>query len=350
MFSVIFAFINRIYQVEDERLNWVENLNLNIISIITVIQIFILLFKYYIYLLYYRSQYLIQENSLFISYNFIFKIIKEFFIILFHPNSITKNFDFSFIDPVLKIKVIYKYNDILEILSLLKFVMILEIILMNTIWLNDKSKWMASIYQININNIFSIKCLMKEYPLMTIFLTLLISILMHSFALNITEAPVNFEYENLENFFNCFYGIIVMMTTVGYGTRYQPVTFLGFLMSFSSVIIGMILLSILIVGITNYLESNNQELYSYYTIKRIKLKVKIKDNAIKILQNYFKVLLLRKKNNKKFLKIHVQKLKKLIIRQKNLRLEMKKYNDTSISLNILNLICKIQQIKENLKF
>lgn len=76
------------------------------------------------------------------------------------------------------------------------------------------------------------------------------------------------------------------MTTVGYGDFY-PNSLFGKIIAIASVIIGNIILSTLVVGLTNYLEMNVSENKGYIVTKKLIIRRQMQDSSARIITRYF---------------------------------------------------------------
>lgn len=93
------------------------------------------------------------------------------------------------------------------------------------------------------------------------------SIFMFAFTLRICERPVNLilgeengmDFESVENSIWC---VIITMTTVGYGDFY-PRTLFGRILDIIIAIWGIFIVSMMVVVLSNTLESNNFLFYLY---------------------------------------------------------------------------------------
>jgi hypothetical protein len=161
---------------------------------------------------------------------------------------------------------------------------------------------------------------MKERPFMFTSVIMGISILIFSQALRILEGPltrITFEMDH-HNFTNSVWLVILTMTTVGYGDIY-PRTIGGRIVIFFCSIFGVIIVSIVVVSVTNLLEMSKMETNSYTIIKKLEFKSKMKESAAKVIKQLIRTHL-KIKNRKPFDIAKVFELNKnLDVFKKNLR-------------------------------
>lgn len=136
-FSILFSFINRLNSSVGKR--EVFKFNLIVISCTTLLQIIIYPFKYYAYLLYYRSKNIVSRDSVYLGPSFMYPYVLYLVLIAIHPNILTMDLQFTFKDFTSDSTLVYKINDILEFFQLFKMIIVFNIILMNTKWQSDKS-------------------------------------------------------------------------------------------------------------------------------------------------------------------------------------------------------------------
>lgn len=106
---------------------------------------------------------------------------------------------------------------------------------------------------------FFLKTKLKEYPIMTLTLSLAFFVLVFAVVvqlferglLSIDEDPFMFAW-------NSMWLIILSMTTVGYGDIF-PITHLGRVLTMISCISGTFIISLITVTLTNYIEFTDNE-------------------------------------------------------------------------------------------
>jgi voltage-gated potassium channel len=103
---------------------------------------------------------------------------------------------------------------------------------------------------------FSVKCILKEYPLRALIIIFCLLLFVFGHAIKITESPLALVEHpvamDFTKYLNCFWCIIVTMGTIGYGD-YYPRTIPGRIVIFLTSICGVLLTSLLIVALSAYL-------------------------------------------------------------------------------------------------
>lgn len=106
------------------------------------------------------------------------------------------------------------------------------------------------------NLMFSIKCILKEYPLRALVVLFFLLLFVFGHGVKLTESPLSDVESPLSmdftSYLNCFWCIIVTMGTIGYGD-YYPRTIPGRIVIFLTSICGVLLSSLLIVALSAYL-------------------------------------------------------------------------------------------------
>lgn len=121
---------------------------------------------------------------------------------------------------------------------------------------------------------------MRKYPFEFVISIFTAGILFFGYTLKIAEAPLNRIVTDMDhsNFINCCWESILVMTTVGYGDIY-PRTFLGRIVIFFCSIYGVVVVSLMVVTITNSLEMSEHEVKAFLVLERLKIKESMKTHA-----------------------------------------------------------------------
>jgi hypothetical protein len=106
---------------------------------------------------------------------------------------------------------------------------------------------------------------------------------------------------DLQNLMNCFWLIIVTMTTVGYGDMF-PRSILGRLIGVIACIIGMIIVSMIIVSLAVITQFTNDEEKAYMKLKKLKAEENVSEKAADVIKAVIimrRISLEKARNNKK---------------------------------------------------
>jgi potassium intermediate/small conductance calcium-activated channel subfamily N protein 2 len=145
-------------------------------------------------------------------------------------------------------------------------------------------------YGCEANMLFAIRSFMKTSPFIFTSLVMGFSIVVFSQALRICEGPLTrvLDDMDLHDIENSIWVVILTMTTVGYGD-YYPRTIGGRGVIFFCSITGVIIVSIVVVTVTNLLEMEKVESKAFTTINRVQLKAKVKKQAAKVIQQLLRL-------------------------------------------------------------
>ena len=119
-----------------------------------------------------------------------------------------------------------------------------------------------------------VRSLLKKYPFKFVSLVYFLGIIFFSYSLKVAESPINriagpdMDHSKI---LNCIWATILVMTTIGYGDI-VPRTPQGRLVVFGCAMYGVIVVSLIVVTITNTLEMNDYESKSFIIIERLKIK------------------------------------------------------------------------------
>lgn len=200
---------------------------------------------------------------------------------------------------------------------------------------------------------FSIKSQFKEYPNTSLALTLFASALVSAQMLRIYERPLSeVSGHNFNKYPTAIWNIIVTMSTVGYGDVF-PKTRFGRLLGSFLCIWGVIVTSMMVVTLSEFLEFSAPQKNSYTLLQRLSYRDELQIRAVQALASMFKF---KKKNRAKNLlystkKVNLKKrtmnLEKTFKRQmfmfKQKESEMRRFN---IATEVTYLAKKVYDLQE----
>lgn len=159
---------------------------------------------------------------------------------------------------------------------------------------------------------FVIRSLMRTQPYLITFLTMGGSIFIYAYAIRVCEAPLRRNEgpssNDLSDYRNSLWNIIITMTTVGYGDSYAR-TDLGRLIIFTVCIFGIFIVSIMVVTLSNSLNITSLECKAITVLERLSLKDHMVEYAANVITNLVKLKLVYKRKKVVDIKI-VSNLKK----------------------------------------
>lgn len=207
-------------------------------------------------------------------------VIGECALLMVIPYPFLIGIEILYFNEAVRNDIYYHINDFLYLASLLRFVYFSKSILNITIWKSRSASRICKMYGCQPGIEFSIRCMMKENPSQLNFFLLCLDVFFFTLAIRIAEAPLSrvvptssmFEYSN------CIWLVSMTTTTAGYGDVY-PKTPLGKFIMFWCSMAGVIIVSLIIVTITNMLEMSVVESKAFSVVQKTILKKQLKEKA-----------------------------------------------------------------------
>lgn len=231
-------------------------------------------------------------------------------------------FNYKFSGSTPSGKVFYETSTIISTLCFLKVYHFFKLYSCFTIWMNPRSQRLAKNAKIDFTFLFALKADLKLKPLVIIFPTASLAILVTGYAIRNMERGYMANKNNNEFFryaSNGWWNSIITMTTVGYGDVY-PMTDSGRVVIFLTAIIGLVLISIYVSSLTSAIELKKQEFHSYLEIKQFREKKQREDNASNLIK--YAIFMKRSRDKGKYTEMcvfgmHLKKLAEINIKLAN---------------------------------
>lgn len=170
-------------------------------------------------------------------------------------------------------------------------------------------------YGCEAGTLFTARALMKKSPFYFNFTILVFSIVVFGQAIRICEAPISRVSDDIDysSISESMWAVVVTMTTgknhnffskfflkflkilVGYGDIY-PRTGMGKFVMFLCSLVGVIIISVMVVAVTNKLEMSNLQSKAYTVISKIRIKKDVQNKAASILGMASRMFLKLKKD------------------------------------------------------
>lgn len=256
------------------------------------------------------------------------------FLLLIHPY-------FFLNDELFKLSVNYNIRStrinyiFLTFFLPLRFWYVIKYFIVSSYYYSPRAQRFASMYQTQVNLSFSIKCILKSYPLITLIILFGSTIFLGGYLIRIWERPGAIQpNEGLESVQNCAWYAFITMSTVGYGD-FMATSIPSRGLAVAVGISGVFVNSILTVVLTENFTFQGGELKAYNMLNQIELK---EDLDIVIKKLYTKCMLI---NHCRFKRAKFSGEPKL----------MKKVDDLQASLlrERDNLMKKVKEVKEEIK-
>lgn len=266
-------------------------------------------------------------------------LICELCLVSLIPTPFYAGYSFTNFNESEQVETVYHVNDLMCLLVLLRVFVVFRIFLSNSSYYTNVAHRICSLTgcESGSSYVYVMKCLMKDSPLEILFTSMLLYILTFAYAIKVCERPLIFAIlqknldnpgfslpvpNDISNFYNAMWLMIVTMATIGYGDFY-PRTLPGRAITFFSCICGVVTVSLMTITLQNLLEMSNSESRSYNIIEKLELHRKKRKHAAYILTNLTKLGfwggVVRKNLEEDVKSYHVKQIKKHLQKFRRLR-------------------------------
>ena len=150
---------------------------------------------------------------------------------------------------------LYKVNHMLTIISFFKNVCFMDILLTYSKYMQPRSFRISMMYGSSPGSIYALRAIFKESPFSVVLAVFSTSIFIFSFAFRVAEWKVYAASGAGTVYSNMVWMTMITMTTVGYG-GIAPLTSIGRIIGSLCVTWGALLLSVMVVVLTNAFSLN----------------------------------------------------------------------------------------------
>lgn len=222
-------------------------------------------------------------------------LLGNVFMFIWHPNPVFSGLTVKFNISNYNIDQILPLNSIFYSLTLFKFWFAFKYVLFNSEYTSSRMNRVSIMNKFSVNFSFCIKALMEKTPFHVQLLFFVMSTLYCSICIRIFERDLD-QYTNqiFSNFYNCIWYTIITMTTVGFGDFY-PDSFLGKLIGILASFVGVILMSISVITVSNLVNFDNQEYNTFIIFEKSKLDCTKQELSADIMKKYISATILNKK-------------------------------------------------------
>jgi potassium intermediate/small conductance calcium-activated channel subfamily N protein 2 len=231
---------------------------------------------------------------------------------------------------------VYNLNAVFSVFIMFKLYVGIRILSHVSRWNSDVALAVCNRYKVKPGLQFATKAEMKKRPAIILTCMLLIFLFLLGFSLRTFEygildsGTVKLKGNNDLNFLsNCFWLVIVTMTTVGYGD-YFPRSHFGRFVGVIACIIGMLILSMIVVSLSVIFEFSQDEKKAYERLKKVLAIDNMNDKAANIIKT---VCMIMRISRVKY-DSNITKLTERFLLFTNLKREITKfYDDSKVALN-----------------
>jgi hypothetical protein len=226
-------------------------------------------------------------------------------IFFFHPFPFTRQFDIPFYNKKYDMAYTTPLNAFFVMLCFFRMWFFIKYYLVSSIYYEPRTQRICAMNGFNTDLMFAFKGNVNCNPFEIYGLLFTIIFFFFSYGIRIFERELDGKTGlQFANYWNCLWCLIITMTTVGYGD-FTPSTEMGQFLVIMSCLSGVMLLSMLIVAITNILNLTGNEKSIYIMLERIDLMNEKDAVASKLVSRYTN--LYRKMKNKETINISFEK-------------------------------------------
>jgi potassium intermediate/small conductance calcium-activated channel subfamily N protein 2 len=357
--GILFNEIKFNFKLQEDDLDYYNKLNnitLIIISISVISFILCMIPRYTHYFYLYKAAKYISSIDNFFQSGLISNVLIEFFLAIIHPNILLKD---KYVKTSKKwnlLAVKYQINDFLLAIMLFRSYYFLKFYILCTNYYGARADRICKMMGKQTNYIFSFKCILISKTIQTLIFITVLTCLMFSYMLKVIEGPVyllgraEYHENSYMQYLNCFWNVLVTMTTVGYGD-YYPKSVLGRFVVFLVSIIGNIIVALNIDHFQSHTELNDDEKRVLDLIKRFEEKDEIKNLAVSYFKNNFEYVITKRKYFRGEIPNDKNQKKNMIKRARDKFLYRKKYKDVVHRFQIkYKMATDVDQVKKKIRF
>ena len=231
--------------------------------------------------------------------NDIFWLFLTFLVFLPHPNPAFNNIKMDYYNSKYNFHHNIPLNSILFSLCMFRLWFAFKLLIVFSTYSSARTARACEMNKFQVNFSFYLKALMESTPYYVYGLLMIISITFCSYNIRIYERGLDeVSGMNFRNIYHSIWCIIVTMTTVGFGDKY-PNSSVGRIIGIFSCFLGVFLISMLVITITNVLNLMPHEKNVWLILERVNAEEKKIEKAKKIICKYIDIIQTNKKEQKK---------------------------------------------------
>ena len=333
-------------------------INISLISVSIGVAGFILVmiprYTHYFYL--YRSAKYISSIDNFFQSGLLSTFIIDILFAIIHPNYLFKNKYVTTNKNWNLLEVEYNINDFFLAIMLFRSYYFIKFWILCSNYHGARAERICKMMGKQSGYIFSFKCLLISKTLETLILITLLVCLTLSYMLKIIEGPVYSILGNEDNtnnfsqYINCFWNVLVTMTTVGYGD-YFPVSVLGRIVGFIIAISGTVIVALNINFFQSTTELKDDEKRTLDFIQRLEEGDEIRNLAVSYFKNNFQYVITKRKYYKGEIPNNNTQKKIMIKRARDKFFYRKKYKDVVHRFQIkYKMAVDVDMVKKKIRF
>ena len=210
-------------------------------------------------------------------------MLAEWIILVLQPYPFFIGSSFKTVNSFIGLELEYPINDFLAILSFGRIYILLRTALLMTSYMNSRANRLCKMYGCRADFSYSLKCMFKDHPLKLICLFYFISVAIFAYLIYLAERQTNVQsitpvHSSCNNYQNALWLVIITTTTVGYGD-YYPQTAIGRFIVLFMAIWGTLIVSIMVVVVSNTLSMEKTEMRTSKILNKLELREKLEEKA-----------------------------------------------------------------------
>jgi hypothetical protein len=225
-------------------------------------------------------------------------------VFFFHPFPISRNVDIHFYNKKYDVNYTIPLNGFFALMCFFRLWFLIKYYLVSSPYFEPRTQRICAMNGFNTDLFFSLKGNVKNNPFEILGVLFTCLFFFFSYGIRIFERGLDGKAAaTFSNYYNCLWCLVITMTTVGYGDT-TPSTELGQFLVIVNCFCGVMLLSMLIIAITNMLNLEGNEKSIYIMLERIDLMNEKDTLASKVVSRYTN--LLKKTRNREQIDINVE--------------------------------------------
>jgi len=232
-----------------------------------------------------------------------------------HPNPWLEGYKYNIKNEKFDTMLTYTWNSTFMAVSICRLWFPVKFYLVNSEYYKPRSKRVCEMNKVENNLFFTLKASMQGSAFEIYGLFFLMGIVFFTITIRIFEMELDSHPSvscKFGNYWDTIWMVIITMLTVGYGDFY-PSTVQGRGLAILSAIIGVLLISMLIVTITNMISFTYNEKVVFELIQRLQLKDEKDTYAAKLVSQYCNLFKVMKSKDQKDEKLKEQLREKFLI-------------------------------------
>ena len=271
------------------------DLSLTFSSISTLFFLGNLIIRYYHYFYLYKNKKYIQSYNNFFQTSLFKYLIIEFILAILHPNLLFKNKYFTTDEKYNLKKFTYYVNDIFSLIQCTRLLYLIEIFVICSQFYSARADRICKMMGKKLDLFFSFRALFINRTALMLGYCSIIICCMLAYMLKILSYPVNYDLDTkFKSIGNCFWFVVITMTTVGYGDIF-PISTLGRVLGMIIAMSGTVVVALIVSFFNEKTTMSKEETNTLDFLQRVNEKLEIrKASAI-----YFKTNMMYIINKKK---------------------------------------------------